>query len=416
MIAKIVPTKLCGEINAIPSKSIAHRLLICAALSKGTTKVKCAGTSEDIEATVSCLKAMGSNIIRIGDSFLVPEITVGACDLVRFNCGESGTTLRFMMCIAAGIGLRAHFDGSDRLFERPLEPLIKVLTDHGLVISRDDNNRIIQSGKAYMRDYEIEGNISSQYISGLMLMLPLCGGGNVKVIGNFESKPYVTLTKKAMLFAGVRITEDNNEYTVNGRYNLPNTEVEGDWSNAGFFLVADALGCDINVKGLDMNSAQGDIETLNVLSRFGCEISTDNGIKVNVDSLSAQTIDVSNIPDSVPILSVLASVSQGETHIIGAKRLRLKESDRLVTVANMINNLGGDCKITDDGLIIKGKEKLSGGKVNAERDHRIAMSAAIASVVCDNPVEIVGAEAVNKSYPKFFEDMKSLGAQVELEE
>ncbi len=409
----ITPKKLQGDIEAIPSKSMAHRLLICAALSEGTTKVRCKGTSEDIEATITCLKAMGSNIIRIGDSFLVPKITKGACDAVTFDCHESGTTLRFMMCIAAGIGLRAKFTGSDRLFERPLEPLIHVLTDHGIVISRDENNRIIQSGKAFLPDYEIEGNISSQYISGLMLMLPLTGGGKVKVTGNFESKPYVTLTMKAMQEAGVKVSEENNTYSVYGKYSLSNTDVEGDWSNAGFYLVASAIGSDITVKGLDVNSAQGDKETLSVLSQFGCEVLTENGIKICAKELKAQTIDVSDIPDAVPILSVLAAVSKGETHIIGAKRLRLKESDRLLTVKNMINNLGGEAEITEDGLIIKGKESLKGGKVCAENDHRIAMSAAIASTVCEESVEIIGAEAVNKSYPKFFEHLEALGAQLE---
>lgn len=409
----LTPSKLRGEIEAIPSKSMAHRLLICAALSDGTTKVRCNGTSEDIEATISCLKAMGSNILRIGDSYLVPKITVGACDAVSFNCGESGTTLRFMMCIAAGIGLRAKFDGSDRLFERPLEPLIKVLTDHGIVISRDERNRIIQSGKAFLPDYEIEGNISSQYISGLMLMLPLCGGGRVKVTGSFESKPYVTLTMKALQEAGVKASEEDNTYSVYGKYALSNTDVEGDWSNAGFFLVASALGSDVTVKGLDVNSSQGDRETLSVLEKFGCENLVENGVKVRAKELKAQTIDVSDIPDAVPILSVLASVSKGETHIVGAKRLRLKESDRLLTVANMINNLGGDAEIVDDSLVIRGKDFLAGGRVEAEKDHRIAMSAAIASTVSKGEVEIIGAEAVNKSYPKFFEDLVSLGAHIE---
>ncbi len=413
MNVKLYPSKLKGEIEAIPSKSMAHRLLICAALSEGTTKVKCKGTSEDIEATVSCLKAMGSHVLRIGDSFLVPKITKGACDAVTFDCHESGTTLRFMMCIAAGIGLRARFDGSDRLFERPLEPLIKVLTDHGIVISRDERGRIIQSGKAFLPDYEIEGNISSQYISGLLLMLPLCSGKNVRVTGNFESKPYVTLTVKAMQEAGIRVIEENNVYSVSGKYVLKNTEVEGDWSNAGFFLVADALGSKLTLKGLDVNSQQGDREILAILKKYGCDIKTENGIQVISGELKAQTVDVSDIPDMVPILSVLAAVSEGETHIVGAKRLRLKESDRLETVKNMINNLGGEAEIADDSLIIRGKAFLTGGKVNAANDHRIAMAAAIASTVSMGEVEILGAEAVNKSYPNFYEDLEKSGAQLE---
>ncbi len=417
MTAKLNPAKLSGNAVAIPSKSMAHRLLICAALSEGTTTLKCPETSEDIEATVACLRAMGSRVLRIGDSFLVPKIKAGACDLIKFNCNESGTTLRFMMCIAAGLGLRAHFDGCDRLFERPLDPLIDVLRDHGVVISRDERNRIIQSGKAFGEDYEIRGDVSSQYISGLLMMLPLCKGKRVKVTGDFQSKPYVTLTCEAMTLSGLVAEEDDNIYSVSGKYDLKKEAVEGDWSNASFFLCASALGSSVKVENLRMDSSQGDKEILSVLESFGaeCKIS-DRTVSVEAKKLKAFTVDVGNIPDLVPVLAVVASVSEGESRIINAGRLRLKESDRLVTVRDMINALGGRARIEEQSLIIEGVKALKGGVVDAMNDHRIAMSAAIASTVSEGAVIIKGAQAVNKSYPKFFEDMKHLGADVELEE
>lgn len=417
MIARLKPSLLKGEIEAIPSKSMAHRLLICAALSDGTTTIKCPETSEDIEATISCLRAMGSRVLRIGDSFLVPKIQAGACDAVNFDCCESGTTLRFMMCIAAGLGLRARFDGCDRLFERPLDPLVEVLRDHGVIISRDERNRIIQSGKAFGEKYEIRGDVSSQYISGLLMMLPLCKGKRVEVTGDFQSKPYVTLTASALRSAGLDVFELGNTYSVGGIYNLKKEIVEGDWSNGAFFLCASALGNDIKVTNLRGDSLQGDKEILSVLGSFGAKSDiSDEGVAVKAEKLSGTTVDVGNIPDLVPILSVVAAMSQGETKFINAGRLRLKESDRLETVKNMIISLGGNAEIYDDSLVIKGVGSLSGGEVDSVNDHRIAMSAAVASTVCDREVIIKGAQAVNKSYPKFFEHLKHLGAEVLLEE
>ncbi len=417
MNVTVYPSKLNGEIKAIPSKSMAHRLLICAAMSEGVTRVRCSETSQDIEATIACLRAMGSNIVKIGNMYLVPKVTVHAGQSVTLDCNESGTTLRFMMCVAAGIGLCARFKGADRLFERPLSPLTEVLTDHGIVISRDESNRIIQSGRAFGYDYEIPGNVSSQFISGLLLMLPLCGGGNVTVVGEFESKPYVDLTVKALLGADVKITEEDRTYSVRGRYDLRDCLVEGDWSNAAFFLAAGALGSDVRLTCLDADSAQGDREIATLLSSFGADVTREEKALVcKGQTLKGIEIDVRNIPDLVPVLAVVAAGAKGRTTITGASRLRLKESDRLTTVCDMINNLGGQCEIADDSLVIKGTGKLTGGEIDACNDHRIAMSAAIAACVCENPVVIKGAQAVSKSYPKFFEDLQSLGAEIKVEE
>lgn len=417
MNVTVYPSKLSGVVKAISSKSMAHRLLICAAMSEGVTRVRCSESSQDIEATIACLKAMGSNIVKIGNIYIVPKVTVHAGQSVTLDCRESGTTLRLMMCVAAGLGLCARFQGCDRLFERPLTPLIDVLTDHGIVISRDLGNRIIQSGKAFGREYEITGDVSSQFISGLLLMLPLCGGGNLTVTGDFESKPYVDLTVKALSQADVNIKEEGRTYTVTGRYALRDCLVEGDWSNSAFFLTAGALGGDVKVTCLDMDSAQGDKEIVNLLCAFGSEaVVEEKGISCKGKELKATQIDVKDIPDLVPVLAVAAAASTGQTKITGAKRLRLKESDRLKTVADMINVLGGKCEYTDDSLIIEGKGKLTGGRVDACNDHRIAMSAAIAAGICENPVVIEDAQAVNKSYPAFFDDLMELGAKIQVEE
>lgn len=416
MKATVYPSLLSGEIQAIPSKSMAHRLLICAAMSEGTTRVRCNTSSEDIDATIACLKAMGSNIVRIGNTYLVPKVTVYPGQSVELDCNESGTTLRFMMCVAAGLGLCARFKGSDRLFERPLSPLSEILTDHGIVISRDNANRIIQSGRAFPGDYSIKGDVSSQFISGLLLMLPLCGGGCVTVEGRFESKPYVTLTVSAIQQADVKVDCTDRTYKVCGRYDLRDCAVEGDWSNSAFWLCAGALGSDVAITDLDAASLQGDRGVTDALSKFGAQINiAENKIHCKGESLSASEIDVRDIPDLVPILSVVAACAKGTTRITGAGRLRLKESDRLVTVSDMINNLGGNAFIEGDSLVITGGA-LKGGQVDACRDHRIAMSAAIAATVCESPVVIFDAGAVSKSYPKFFEDMKLLGAKLQVEE
>lgn len=417
MKVTVYPSKLKGALKAIPSKSMAHRLLICAAMTEGVTRVRCSASSEDIDATVSCLKAMGSNILKIGDMYLVPKVTVYPGQTVELDCNESGTTLRLMMCVAAGLGICARFQGCDRLFERPLAPLDKVLTDHGIVITRDVNNRIVQSGKAFGYDYSIPGDVSSQFISGLLLMLPLCGGGNVTVTGKFESKPYVDLTVSALLQSDVKVTEEDRTYSVRGRYDLRDCLVEGDWSNSAFWLASGALGNDIKLTCLDLDSRQGDKEILSLLTEFGGKIEKDeHTVSCKADVLAAREINVSNIPDLVPVLSVVAAVSKGRTVISGAGRLALKESNRLKTVADMINALGGSAEYTKDSIIIEGKDNLRGGVVDSANDHRIAMSAAIAASVCEDPVVINGAQAVNKSYPAFFEDMAGLGAKLEAEE
>lgn len=400
MKVTITPQKLCGEIEAIPSKSAAHRLLICAALADRPTVIRCDKTSQDIDATVQCLCAMGADIQKIGDEF---HVTPGkTADTPSLDCGESGSTLRFLLPVLCAMGVDADITMHGRLPYRPLEPLWSELITHGAKLEKPVESMISVSGKLQGNDFTLAANISSQYISGLLFALPLLGGGTVHLTGKVESRGYITMTIRAMTAFGLSVNWENDAITVlPGKYRSPGIAfVEGDWSNAAFWLAADSLCGNVRCTGLDQNSCQGDRAIASALQKIR------NG---NAE------IDASQIPDLVPILAVVASLTPGTTHITGAARLRLKESDRLVTVREMLTELGGDVIEEADGLIIRGKEKLFGGCTHSRGDHRIAMAAAIASVGCKNQVIIENAESVQKSYPKFFSDFAGLGGRIKEE-
>ncbi len=414
MIATVSPVKLSGQVQAIASKSSAHRLLICAALSQEEVTIQCNGISKDIEATCRCLEVLGAKILLDEDKIRVTPIKkIPTEETAVLDCGESGSTLRFMLPVVAGLGRKAIFKASGRLPQRPLSPLYEILGHKGCTLSEKGIFPFTVEGKAMGGDYEIPGNVSSQYITGLLLMLPLVGGGSVKVTGEFESRSYVDMTVSAMRKSGVDVKEDNNLYTVpNSPYTLKDCHAEGDWSNAAFWLSAGALGNGVQMTGLDPESLQGDKEITSLLERFGAKVKIDREISVSPAPMKGIKIDAKNIPDLVPVISVVACAAEGETVIYNASRLRLKESDRIATTVDLITSLGGNAKETDDGLIIRGTGGLNGGKVNSHNDHRIVMAAAVASNICKTPVIIDGAEAKNKSYPTFFTHMKTLGGNI----
>ena len=419
MKAIIRPKKLSGEVEAISSKSSAHRLLICAALSDSQVSISCRGISKDIEATCRCLEALGAKTVFDGNKITVTPIKDTTSDeYVLLDCGESGSTLRFMLPVTAGLGRKAIFKAEGRLPERPLSPLYELLEENGCTLSEKGKFPFTLEGKAMGGDYIIPGNISSQYITGLLLMLPLTGGGRITVTGEFESRSYVDMTVYAMRKSGINVTEKNNVYTVpEEKYSLKDCDAEGDWSNAAFWLSAGAVGNEVTVTGLNEDSLQGDKAVVEILERFGAKVvRSQNGITLSPAPMQGIKIDAKNIPDLVPVLSIVACGAEGETVIYNAARLRLKESDRLQTTADMINRLGGQAKETADGLIIVGTNGLKGGEISSHNDHRIAMAAAIASNICSAPVIIDGSEAKNKSYPAFFEDMKALGGDLTEEE
>lgn len=400
-----------SNVRAISSKSEAHRLLICAALGDRDCRLLCTDTNADIDATAACLNALGADIKRTENGFSVHPIEKVATG-GELNCNESGSTLRFLLPLASSLGADCKFNMRGRLSERPLSPLYELLSDNGITLSPQGSNPLEIKGKLNSGNYSIAANVSSQYISGLLFALSIAeGDGTLTLEGKIESAPYIQMTIDALnLFgASIEYDENKNSFTISGRTRLTSPEevvVCGDWSNAAFFIVAGAIGKNsVKISGLDQNSRQGDKEILSVLKKMGADIIIDSdGITVNPSQLHGVEIDAANIPDLVPILAVAASVADGETKIFNASRLRIKESDRIESVCTTLSSLGADICATFDGMIIHGKKSLTGGEVDSYNDHRIAMSASVASLVCDGAVKITRFEAINKSYPSFAEN------------
>jgi 3-phosphoshikimate 1-carboxyvinyltransferase len=418
-MAQLQPGTASGALEVIPSKSSAHRLLICAALAQGETEVACPQSSQDIDATVACLEGLGALIHHDHRGFQVTPLGKAprgeACLL---PCRESGSTLRFLLPVAGALGALATFPLEGRLGQRPMEPLVEQLARHGCTI-RQEPDRVTISGQLRPGHYVLPGDVSSQFISGLLMALPLLEGpSTLEVTGEVQSVGYIQMTLRALAAFGVRPHQQGWTFTIPAQgYRSPGAALaEGDWSNAAPWLCMGALGgTGIFLRGLDPNSLQGDREVCEILSRMGARIHWDGDLlTVRPGQLQAATIDARNVPDLVPVLSAVAALTPGETRIIHAERLRLKESNRLQTTAQVLNALGGDVTETFDGLRIRGRETLAGGVVDSHLDHRIAMAAAVASTGCEGPVVVRMADAVKKSYPAFWLHMEQLGRQVKM--
>ena len=406
-MSNITLIKSCfdGEIYAPVSKSDAHRALICAATTGLPTDITVSEPNADIGATVECLRALGSRVERTERGYRVDGKIRGGGAL---NCGESGSTLRFLLPIAATTGVETTFYGSGKLPSRPMVALTSELRRNGGTVSAD-NLPITLSGKIRAGRYELAGNISSQYISGLMMALPMLEGkSEIILTTSLESEGYVDMTVKTLEKFGVRwkkqtgtgyILEDA-KYTTPGVY-----ETEGDWSGAAFFAVMGALGGKININGLDVNSLQPDKNICGILKRFGAKVEM-KGKTLTVEKSEAHpfNVDVSEYPDLFPVLAVLACGAKGESRLYNASRLRIKESDRIETTAAMIRALGGRVETTEDSMTVYGSGTLEGGTVDGANDHRIVMSACAATAVTKGNITVLGIEAVNKSYARFFDD------------
>ncbi|MDF2820009.1 MAG: aroA [Clostridiales bacterium] len=403
----IKPFKINKEIVAIPSKSVLHRQLILGMLSRGIVTIENIVYSKDVLATVGILRNLGvlvntnENNIEIDSSNLsIPELELFA--------NESGSTLRFMIPVVASLGFDATFTGGGRLPERPMEAYLEVLPQKGVTMNYCDNFLPLTiSGKLQSGLYELRGDISSQYISGLLMALAnLEEDSEIVITTKLESKPYVDITIEVLKEFGVNIVEEENKYYISGSNNFEhgNYFCEGDYSQAAFFLVAGAIGGQVKVKGLKNNSTQGDKAIIDLLKSMGADIEISDMIIVKESSLIGIEIDATDIPDLVPILCVAACKANGTTRIYGVERLKHKESDRINSTINMLTNLGANISYDGESIVVIGHEKLSGGTIDSVGDHRIAMSAAIASLICENEVRIIGSESVNKSYPKFFDD------------
>lgn len=418
MDIKIFPSVLHGTVEAVPSKSEAHRLLICSALADRETKLQLNSVSQDIEATMSCLSGLGAEPQIDGKYITVKPAQKNQGNQGRafFDCAESGSTLRFILPVAAACGIDGYFCGRGRLPDRPISELAGVLEEHGISFS-SHNIPFNISGNLSGGEYRISGDVSSQYITGLMLALPLINEKSlITLTTKLESKPYVDITMGCLAKFGVVINNIENGYEITyQRYISPgNVRPGGDWSNVSVFFAAGSAGGEVAVSGLELDSLQGDAALCGIMRRLGANVGSAEGyVAVRGGRLSGCEIDIADTPDLLPALAVVASAADGETRFYNGTRLRLKESDRISSSAAMINALGGFAKETEDGIYIRGTG-LSSGIVDSCGDHRIVMAAAAASCFCTGPVVIHGAEAVRKSYPSFFEDFKKLGGKYDV--
>lgn len=407
---------LQGSVTAPISKSDLHRLIIAAGLCPGEkTVIRHYTMNDDILATASIMKAAGASVQFYDDYIEIWGIKTIKTDFVA-DCCESGSTLRFLLPVLSALGSKCYFSGQGRLPQRPLTPLINEMTAHGVQFSAETLPFHI-CGTLNSGCFTFPGNISSQYITGLLMALPLCSGDSKIILTSpLESQGYVNMTLSVLRRFGITIqVVTPQEFHIPGgqHYQSPcELTAEGDWSSAAFWLCAGALCGPVTVNGIQCDSLQGDKTVCNILEQMGADIYyTPDSVTVRSGQLHGITIDGSQIPDIIPVLSVVAACAVGETQIINAGRLRLKESDRLSSICNVLNRLGASVVEEKDGLLIRGGF-LEGGTVDSFNDHRIAMSAAVASLRCELPVIIENPSCVSKSYPNFYEEFIRLGGIV----
>lgn len=400
---------LCGTLAAIPSKSALHRFLICAALAEAPSRIPHGAVSADVAATAACLRAMGAEITDCGNAFCVTPIRP-APTFCELPCGESGSTLRFLLPVAGVLGLSARFLLGGRLSDRPITPLLDALSAHGMRISRE-SNAILCAGRLTGGDFLLPGDLSSQFFSGLLLALPLAAqDSTLTAVSPPESRPYIDLTRSVLRSCGIRAEDAGDRFRIPGnqRPRLPEAvAVPGDWTDAAVFLCGGAMSGSVTVTGLG-DDPQGSA-LLAILSRFGADVRVCGGaVTVSRRRLRGTEISAADIPDLVPPLAALAVSAEGDTVITHAARLRYKESDRLDALCRLLTALGGSVTELPDGLVIHGTGHVSGGVAPAVRDHRIAMAAALLSLISDAPVTVREADCTDKSHPGFWEALSRL--------
>ena len=404
MDIRIRPHTLSGAVTPPPSKSMAHRLLLAAALADGVSTIENVAISQDIEATLRCMEALGAKWEQTVDGTLCVTGIGGRrksfTELPRFDCGESGSTLRFLIPIALAVAGGGVFTGHGRLMERPQKPYLDLFDEKGIFCEQKDGTLTVR-GVLTPGEYRLAGDISSQFFTGLLFALPLLGGGSMLLpTTRLESRDYVAMTRDALARAGVTVSGESAFSVSPSHYRPLTAAVESDWSQAGFWYAARFLGNRVELCGLDEASAQGDRVVAALYEQF--------------EPMGEQRVDVSDCPDLLPPLAVMAARREGTTHFVNAARLRMKESDRLRTTAALLRALGAPTEETADSLTVRGVPAFSGGTVDGANDHRIVMAAAVAATVSAAPVTIKGAEAVKKSYPSFWDEYKRLGGDFDV--
>ena len=403
---------------APPSKSDVHRAVICAALSGGVCTISPVALSEDVKATIGCVEALGAKTALKDNVLTVDGRETFKNKTAELNCRESGSTLRFLIPVAAAGGVSAVFTGSGRLPERPIGVYTDALPEKGVICQTEGGLPLQISGKLQSGVFKIPGNVSSQFITGLLFALPLLDGdSDIVLTSPIQSAGYINMTIRTMSKFGIEVDMTDKGWHVRGKQHYIPTDytTDGDWSQAAFFLVAGAVGGEVTVQGANIDSSQGDRRIAALLREFGAEVIQDGGsITVKKAPMRAIEISAAQIPDLVPVLAVCACFAEGTTRITDAERLRIKESDRLKTTAALLNSLGGKVKELPDGLEITGVKQLKGAAVDGCNDHRIVMSAAVCAAGCEGGITCTDAWSINKSYPDFYNDYAKIGGRSKL--
>lgn len=403
-------------VNIPSSKSYVHRMAICAALANGRSIISNVNFSNDITATLDCLNTLGcgvkkseNEIVIDGGSFSDGHNT--------YYCGESASTLRFMIPVVLAVAGGGRFIGSETLMKRPLDSYLKLFDENGIKYEYEAGKFLSVEGTFSKDEYSLDGGVSSQFVTGMLLALAYTGGRKrLNITGSMSSAPYVDITREVMAQFGVKAELDGNGFTIDGTNGFipQNGTAQGDYSQSAFFIAAALEGGKIRLKNLSSETAQGDSAIIGLAEKMGGRIEKNGSdiivYKSNLHSVG--TIDGADFPDIVPPLALICTQCAGDTVITNVSRLKIKESNRLTAVENLLNTLGADVKTDDNNIYIKGGAKLCGGTVSAVNDHRIAMTAAAASVMASGSVTIEESESVNKSYPNFFDDFEKLGGVI----
>ena len=418
----ITPNKLKGDVVIPPSKSLSHRAIIAAGLARGESKISNIIYSKDILATISAMRSLGVEIKEFDDYLIIKGNKLKRVNDV-IDANESGSTIRFIIPIALTVDEKITFVGHNNLVNRPLDTFFEIFDNQNIKYEKEDKYLplTVYSG-IKPGEFNIRGDVSSQFITGLLYALPLLNGDSIiNITTDLESKGYIDLTLDVLKMFGVNVINENyKKFIVKGNqeYIAHDYVVEGDYSQSAFFLVADMLGADIKIKGLNRNSKQGDKKILDDITSFGGNIFYDGECDVyaRTNKPCGTQIDFSQSPDLGPALSVLAALSKGRTEFVNAERLRLKECDRISSVVEELEKLGAKVIETEDGMIFEGVERFKGAVLDSHNDHRLAMAFAMASLKCDGEITILNAECVTKSYPDFFKVFESLGGIVRYED
>lgn len=412
----IKPTKLKGNVIIPPSKSLAHRAIICASLARGRSIIKNIEYSKDIKATIHCMKELGTIIFEHDDYLEIDGTTTYFKNKCEMDCEESGSTLRFMIPISLVDFAQVHYIGKGKLGERPLDVYYNIFDEQNIsYLHREHVLDLYIQGQLSSGEFDIPGDVSSQFISGLLFALPLLDGDSIiHITSPLQSKGYIDLTLQMLNQYGIEIKYENNNFFIKGnqQYVPHDYTIEGDFSQAAFYFAANALNNEVVLEGLNMNSAQGDKEVIEILERMGCQLHIEgHQCYMTCDELKATDIDASQCPDIIPVLALVCANAKGTSRIYNAKRLRIKECDRLHATVEVLNQLGIQAEEKEEEMIITGG-KLVANNVSSYNDHRMAMMEAIASTVLDKNIEIDNRECVKKSYPSFWDHFVKLGGQI----